>query len=508
MGWQDAPVVEKGKKAAWESAPAVEKPDVVSEAINRSPTAGLADAAFALGSGAVAGPVSGLAGIAGTLLPGPKGQGAKWVEKTQDALSYEPKTTIGQTLTNAVTYPFQKIAEGADVAGAATAEKTGSPAAGAGVNMALQSIPLVLGRAAPVGEGPAAAAKRAAAKVKGEQYDAGTVQAKEAGYVVPPTQANPSLLNQIVEGFAGKVKTAQTASLKNQDVTNGLVRKALGIPEESPLTVDSLQAVRKEAGAAYERVRNSGRVTPDDAYFQKLDSIAAPFKRAAEDFPEGARTDIIDAVKSAKRESFDSSSAVDQIRILREKADSAFAARDKSLGNAFKGIATTLEEQLGRHLEQVAPEALSDFQKAREVIAKSYTVEKHLKPDGNVDAVGLGRELKRKPLSGDLKTAAEFGEQFPKAAQKPERVGGVPVSMMDVGMGGATAALMHNPVYLALMAARPAVRSVILSKLYQDGMVNPPSYGPSSLSSFQKLVGDSQRNQLVPAVEMSEGQRR
>src|SRR5712664_914130 len=39
-------------------------PDPVMEAINKSPTAGIADAALSLGSGAVAAPVAGLAGIA------------------------------------------------------------------------------------------------------------------------------------------------------------------------------------------------------------------------------------------------------------------------------------------------------------------------------------------------------------------------------------------------------------------------------------------------------------
>lgn len=480
--------------------------DPVMDAINKSPTAGLVDAGLALGSGAIAGPVSGLAGIAGTMLPGPKGQGANWVNKTQDALSYEPKTTIGRGLTNAVTYPFQKLAEGADVAGAATADKTGSPAMGAGVNMALQSVPLILGRA-PVGEGAAAMAKRTALKKSSEQYDAGTMAAKDAGYVVPPTQANPSLLNQLAEGVAGKIKTAQTASLKNQDVTNGLVRKSLGIAEDAPLTVDSLQAVRKEAGKSYERVRDAGRVTPDEAYYKKLDSIAEPFERASKDFPDSARTDIIDAVKAARRDSFDASSAVDQIRILRDKADTAYRAGDKSLGNAYKSVAGALEDQLGRHLEKTSPNALEDFQNARETIAKSYTVEKHLKSDGNVDATGLARDLKRKPLKGELRTVAEFGDQFPKAAQKPERVGGVPMSMLDIGIGGGAAALLHNPAAAAFAAARPAVRSMILSKFYQDAMANPPSYSPSQFSRLRDLAVGTQNSPFIPISEMAQGQR-
>jgi hypothetical protein len=487
------------------------KPDKVLEVMNRRPTAGIIDAGLSLGSAALAGPVSGIAGIAGAALPGPQGQGADMVRKVQEAMTYEPRTELGKGINKAVSYPFQKLGEAADVAGAASASKTGSPAFGAGVNTALQSLPLVLGRAAPVvGEPAAAVAKRNAMKRANEQYDAGTVKAREAGYVVPPTQANPSLLNQLVEGIAGKVKTAQSASIKNQEVTNGLVRKALGIADDAPLNVDSLQKVRKEAGAAYERVRSAGDVVADETFGKALDSIAEPYLRAAKDFPKAAKTEILDTIEAVRVPSFDAGSAIDQIGILRKDADKAFIGGDKQLGGTYKAIANALEEQLGRHLESSgAPVAvLRDFQRARETIAKSYTVQKHLKPDGNVDAVGLGRELKRKPLTEELKTAAEFGEQFPKAAQKPERVGGVPMSLFDIGIGGGAAALLHNPMGSVAAAARPAVRSGILSRFYQDAMAKPPGYGPNPVRRFLMDGGEMQRNPLVPITEMSEGQQK
>jgi hypothetical protein len=482
--------------------------DPVQTAVNKSPTAGIADAALALGSGAVAGPISGLAGLAGSVLPGPQGQGADWVRKTQDALSYAPRTPIGQGITKAISYPFQKIAEAGEAAGSAASEKTGSPTSGAAINTAIQAIPLMLGRIAPV-EGTASVAARSAAKLRGEQYDTGTMRAKEAGYVLPPSQANPNLFNQLVEGAAGKIKTAQTASLKNQDVTNGLIRKGLGIADESPLNVESLQKVRADAGAAYERVRSSGNVVADPGYGKALDALTEPYLRAAKDFPKAAQTEVLNAIEAMRVPSFDASSAVDQIAILRKDADKYYRTGDTKLGGTYKGLANALEEQLGRHLEQTAsPEALSEFKLARETIAKTYTVQKHLKSDGNVDAVGLARELKRKPLTGEIKAVAEFGDQFPKAAQKPERIGGVPVSALDVGIGGMAASVLHNPQLLALIAGRPILRSLITSKPYQTNLVSPPGYGPSVATRLQALLGDTQRNPLIPALEISEGQQR
>lgn len=485
------------------------KTDAVETAINRSPTAGIVDAGLALGSGAIAGPVSGLAGIAGTLLPGPKGQGADFVRKTQDALSYEPKTKIGQGITTAVSYPFQKLAEAGDVAGEKTAEKTGSPAAGAATNALLQSVPIVLGKVKPVGGSAETLAKL---KLKNAPADEAITGARDAGYTLPPTQANPSVWNKIVEGFGGKIKTAQDASLKNQPVTNSLVKQGLGLPEDAPLNAKTLADVRKEAGQAYERVRSSGAVTTDPVYSKALDSIAAPFERAAADFPDAARKDVIDTIKAHQRDSFDAGSAVEQISSLREKADAAYAGKDKKAGKAYKDVAAAMEEQLGRHLEQsgAAPETLAEFRDARQRIAKTYTVEKNLDQSGNVDAKGLARDLKKgRPLSGELKTAAEFGSNFPKAAQMPEKVAGVPMSPLDHGfavtsaLGGLASGHPSLAIAGALPYARPLLRKLMTSKGYQDTFVNAPQYGPSAMSKLQQL----QAMPSIQALEMSEGQR-
>jgi hypothetical protein len=492
----------------WKPSGAV---DSVQAAINKSPTAGLADAALALGTGAIAGPVSGLAGLAGAALPGPPGQGAAVVRKVQDAMTYAPRTDIGQGITKAISYPFQKISEAADVAGGATAGATGSPAAGAAVNAGVQALPFILTRVAPVGESAASLTKRGALEAKNAQVDAGITAAKEAGYTLPPTQANPNLFNTVLEGIAGKIKTAQGASLKNQDVTNSLIRKALGLSDDQPLSVQSLQGLRQTAGSAYERIRGSGNVTADPAYTQALDALTEPYLRAAADFPKAAQTGVMDAIDAMRVDSFDAGSAVDQIRILRKQADKYYSGGDKVLGGTFKGLANALEDQLGRHLETTgaAPEVINDFRNARKTIAQTYTVEKYLKADGNVDAVGLARELKRKPLTDEMRTVAQFGEQFPKAAQKPERIGGVAsISPLDVGAGGIVSAIMHNPAFFALMAGRPLVRSAILSKAYQDRLVNPPGYGQSALSRLLDVGIESQKPPFVPIGEIGEGQRR
>lgn len=73
-----------------------------------------------LGSSLVAAPIAGLAGIAGAVLPGEQGQGNRWLENVQNAMTYQPRIPAGQQATDAVTYPLRKYAEFADAAGGTT----------------------------------------------------------------------------------------------------------------------------------------------------------------------------------------------------------------------------------------------------------------------------------------------------------------------------------------------------------------------------------------------------
>lgn len=58
--------------------------------------AGDNEARFSVLSGMASDVPAGLAGIAGAVLPGPRGQGADWVRATQDRLSYTPRTSAGR----------------------------------------------------------------------------------------------------------------------------------------------------------------------------------------------------------------------------------------------------------------------------------------------------------------------------------------------------------------------------------------------------------------------------
>jgi hypothetical protein len=304
-------------------------------------------------------------------------------------------------------------------------------------------------------------------------------QARDLGYVIPPTQANPSITNRIIEGISGKVSTAQNASLRNQEVTNRLTAQSLGLPEDTVITPEVLQNLRRTASDSYKNLGLTGRVKTSSKFIQALDEIE-PYKNAkaaSKDFVSPESQPIIDVIDSLKSPSFDVSSAVSKIALLRNDADKAFRAGDSALGKTNKDASKVLENTIENYLANTKQtDLLQKFKDARQLIAKTYSVEKALnQTTGTVDAKKLAAQLQKgKPLSAELKSVAEFGQTFPKAVQTPEQMGSLPqFSPIDyfagligggtTGPAGATAAL-----------ARPALRSMALSQPVQNRLVPSP----------------------------------
>jgi len=309
---------------------------------------------------------------------------------------------------------------------------------------------------------------------------AGIDAARASGYVIPPSQANPTLANRLLEGFSGKISTAQNASAKNQEVTNGMVKQALQLPADAPITLDALKAARQQAGAAYDAIGSTGTITPTQAYSDALDQIVAQSKKAASGFPNAKPSPIISEIDSLRSPQFDADSALSKIKELRGMADSAYAKGDKDLGKALKSGASALEDAVDTHLQTIGAPAdmLDQFRQARQLIAKTYSVEKALNPaSGNIDAAKLAADLKKgRPLTGQLRDVAEFSSQFPKAAQSVDKMGSLPqVSPLDFFGAGTASVATGNPLAMAAVAARPAARAAALSPFVQNRLAAQPT---------------------------------
>jgi hypothetical protein len=325
--------------------------------------------------------------------------------------------------------------------------------------------------------------------LRGTSPSQGTMQAareaQEAGYVIPPTQVKPSLINRILEGTAGKLTTAQNASFKNQQVTNQLAARSLGLPDDVVITPEILTNIRANAGKAYETLGATGTIKTSPKFVEALDNIKV-YKdavQASKDFPTAQKNPIIDVIEPLKQKTFDVQSAVSKINVLRNDADMAYRAGNKDLGKANKEASQVLENTIENYLANTKQtDLLQKFREARQTIAKTYSVENALnQTTGSIDAKKLAAQLaKGKPLSGELKQAGQFAQAFPTAAKTTESMGSLPqISPLDIGGavitgGGAylSGSGAETPATLAALLARPTLRAAALSRPVQSRLTN------------------------------------
>lgn len=338
----------------------------------------------------------------------------------------------------------------------------------------------------------------------GGQVRTAAQQAHEAGYVIPPADLSPGPLTETLSAISGKVKTAQEASARNQTVSNTLAKRALGLPETADLSLDSLEAVRRSAAAAYEPVSTSGTVTPGKRYEAALDRAMAPFRSQSRSFPGTREPQVVADLQALRSPQFDAGDAMTMIRSMRESADRSYRAGENMAGKAYRQGAAALEDALESHLQsmgQPAADILKGFRDARQLIAKSYTVQKALNPQtGAVNAVKLAAELaKSRPLSGELRTIAEAGQAFPKAMQALKEAPKAN-SVLDVVTALGAGAITGNPLSVLMFGARPLTRNVLLSGPMQRDAVEragtsakliPKSGGAIAVGATARL-GDTQ----------------
>jgi hypothetical protein len=180
-------------------------------------------------------------------------------------------------------------------------------------------------------------------------------------------------------------------------------------------------------------------------------------------------------VQSLKSPSFDASSAVEKIKQLRTSADDAFRTGNSDIGRASKKAADAIEGALETHLSKTnQTDLLSKFRDARQLIAKTYTIEKAANTTtGTVDAKKLAAQLQRgKPLSGELKSIAQFSQAFPKASQATEAMGSLPqLSPLDYAAGLLGGVSTTGGLGAAAILARPALRAAALSSPVQNRLI-------------------------------------
>lgn len=282
-----------------------------SQSPNRRPTGDLLDAVIepimSLGSGALATPVAGLAGLgaaAGRGLGLTDAMYGDVIRRVQEAGTYQPRTTAGQVATDIVSYPLQKLAQGANWVGEKVAERSGSPALGAAANTGIQSLPALL---TPLARRGAQAAKPATVKPNvpaGSNNVVGPVapsKGKQAAQPAAPVQRAAGLegVSKAVPSL-DELKTQAAAAYKRADEAGIVVRaSSLDGLKSRVVAVTKKEGLNKKlhpdsAAALSEIIKSKGELTLSE--LETLRKVANDARGAVKDSDKRMAAKIVDEV--------------------------------------------------------------------------------------------------------------------------------------------------------------------------------------------------------------------
>lgn len=303
-------------------------------------------------------------------------------------------------------------------------------------------------------------------------------EGQKAGYVALPSDVGSGKLTRAMETVSGKFKAQELASSKNQQVTNNLTRRYLGLSDDVPLSTETFDELRVSFAEPY---RLASQLPAGQIGTTSTRSLAT-----------GGRTQS-PVIKSGAQ-------LVDEIKIARDDARASWKSLNSGMSNnatetrkaaqAADSLVNKLESQLD-NLARASnqPELIRDLNVARQNIAKVHTVEKATNPiTGSVNAQAIGKQVAKKaPITDELQLIGKFAQAFPKVTKQvsgdPNAFSIYDVAGTSLGIGAA------NPLLASLPALRVAGRYGVLSKPVQQSLVQP-QYKPRTTPfvPFQGLL--------------------
>jgi hypothetical protein len=470
------------KKAMAQQAKPAEPPAEASFMEKRPPL----EILTSVGSRLVAGPAGLAAGTAGLVMPGPTGQAADWMEKTQNALTYEPRGKDASAAVDTVMAPFQWAGEKAQQAGQFVARTTDSPGAGAlteaTINMApalvaagvrgmrpkaTKSAPEMLspedkanleklypnknaleGSLKPDAELDSAIGLKLPEEVKQSPppetlaptkrgllspiHRQTWEDARALGFKIPPNLADPSFTRAGLEMLGGRSPQRQALINENQLAANNAARKIANLPEGASLDAETFAAARTTLAKPYNEI---AALDPQaKALWLRVQAIRAKQQKAWNEY---------------------NNSQVKQPEV-RAKAE-----RLGDLADAKMAEIADIAEYYGK------PDLKASLLDARKKLAQNYTIEEVTNVgSGNVELAKLGQKIQKNPkrYSGELLAIGKFARAFPDYVGRIKEVSdGEP----HLGIGFSTAGVHGYAFEKGMPIVRGLARSVSLSELMQ-----------------------------------------
>lgn len=429
----------------------------------------------------------GIQGATGALMGG-----APAIRAAAPTLAGQTRAAMGVATTGA----------GAGATGQAVTEATGEPLYGTAASMAIPSV--------AINRAQVRQAQLQAEQQRNAVRDLTIRQAQQEGFLTTPGSVTPSAQNVLLERIAGKTRTQQEAAVQNQQATDRLARRAVGIGENDPLTRANMQQIRtQEYQRGYAPLNQIGTIQTDPQFDTALNNVLAAYTGPGRSFPGAIPQPVQDLVNNYRVGQFNSADAVGATRTLRDAARANISRGDNELGLAQRAISNALEDQIERQLAQSgnpnAQAMLSQFRASRQRMAVSHAVEDAIvEGGGSVNARQLANDLQTrgKYFSGDLDLIARFAN-IARPVMVPPGTMGTPGAQtvlgtvsgglggaVGYGLGGAGGIAPGTLVgAVAPQAVSAAARNYLLSPLAQSRAI--PTYsrpGVNALAASNEAV--------------------
>lgn len=424
-----------------------------------------------LATGGVSGVLGGVGGAARTAYGLMKGEefdtaasaGADVVRGTQQALTYQPQTEMGQFTMAALGAPFEAASKGLGAAGEAAGAPVG-PRTSAALGTLGAAVPEAAG-ALLGARGLAAGLKKAPGPVPLTQTQAAIADAQQAGFKSLPSEAKPGLTRSVAEAAAYRPQLIKDLVRENEITATNLIKNDLRLAPTDALDTRTLGRIRDAAGRVYEGIKNINEridiARTDPNFRTAVVDLDSQFRSMKNVLPELYHQPGLERLRAGlgRLNEITPAEIIDITKNLRDTASSTFknpGASDSALtaARAMRGGADLLEGLLERHLQTTGRSQLyNDFTAARQQIAKTYDVEAMSDLVKGVVDPQIARRMLEKgvPLSGGMEQVARAAAAMPNVVRSAEGMG--------IRAEGGTRVLTSAPA-----------RALVMSEGYQRGL--------------------------------------
>lgn len=440
-----------------------------------------------LGSGAIAGPLSGLAGIGAmaTKAAGLTQAEPADVVRSVGEWTYQPRTVGGQNAMRVIGAPMEAMEHGAEYVGGKVAEASGSPAVGAATKTGLLAIPMALGAKFGTKVGPT--------KLSAEQQ-----LLAEKGVTLTPGMRHPTvgtfergaesipLVGDFVRGQRGRTVTQLNEAVARE--TLAAVKKDL------PANLEPQQALahaRHELGAVFDDLAIRSKGTYDITFAGDV----AMAKAKAATLPPTQRNQVLKVIKDYVETRFQNGTiSGSDAQKMRSNLSQEVADYGRGGTYEIKGsrILDNLLDGVDTMLERSNPGLQSEYAAARLGWARFKIWQRAAASgkEGTFSPSDLVRAIKAKDVTKDkraytegtagagMQPLAEAGAKtlpnvYPEAGNPP--LGLVTRGILAHGLLAGNLAHFLNPYSALIAGITPSVYNPVTLQLLQQSAMKPRS---------------------------------